>query len=189
MLAHKYFDYHPSLYQARTVALCLTAFAGFLRYDELSNLLCLDVKFCPDYFLLFIEYRDGTWVPISSSNLITFPIRALKRYADLGEIVFDSDLPLFRGINGPNAKAKLRRSKLSYSRVRELVKEAFKDCIDSTLIGVHSLRAGGASEAANNGIPDRLFNRHGRWLSEKAKDGYVKDDPKERLSVTRSLGI
>ena len=91
--------------------------------------------------------------------------------------------------NGPNAKAKLRRSKLSYSRVRELVKEAFKDCIDSTLIGVHSLRAGDASAAANNGIPDRLFKRHGRWLSEKAKDGYVKDDLKERLSVTRSLEI
>ena len=139
MLAHKYFDCHPSLYQARTVALCLTAFAGFLRYDELSNLLCLDVKFYPDYFLLFIEssksdqYRDGAWVPISS-NLITCPLRALKRYADLGEIVFDSDLPSFRGINGPNAKAKLRRSKLSYSRVRELLKEAFKDCINSTLI-------------------------------------------------------
>ena len=194
MLAHKYFDYRPSLYQARTVAFCLTAFAGFLRYDELSNLLCLDVKFYPDHFLLFIEssksdqYRDGAWVPISSSNLITCPLRALKRYADLGEIVFDSDLPLFRGINGPNAKAKLR-SKLSYSRVRELVKEAFKDCIDSTLIGVHSLRAGGASAAANNGIPDRLFKRHGRWLSEKAKDGHVKDDLKERSSVTRSLGI
>ena len=73
-------------------------------------------------------------MPISSSNLITCPLRALKRYADLGEIVFDFDLPLFRGINGPNAKVKLRRSKLSYSRVRELVKEAFKDCIDSTLI-------------------------------------------------------
>ena len=113
----------------------------------------------------------------------------MKRYADLGEIVFDSDLPLFRGINGPNAKAKVRRSKLSYSRVRELVKEAFKDCIDWNLIGVHSLRAGGANAAANNGIPDRLFKRHGRWLSEKPKDGYVKDDLKECLSVTRSLGI
>ena len=41
MLAYKYFDYHLSLYQARTVAFCLSAFAGFLRYDELSDLLCL----------------------------------------------------------------------------------------------------------------------------------------------------
>ena len=98
-------------------------------------------------------------------------------------------MPLFRGINAPNAKSKLRRSKLSYTRVGELVKEAFKDSIDSSFIGVYSLRAGGASVAANSEIPDTLFKRHGRWLSEKAKNGYVKDDLKERLSVTRSLGI
>ena len=119
----------------------------------------MDVKFYPDYFLLFIESSetDQYWVPISHSNLITCPSRALERYADLGEIDFDSDLPLFRGINAPNAKSKLRRSKLSYSRVREFVKEAFKNSIDSSLICVHSLTAGGASAAANNGIPDRLL--------------------------------
>ena len=119
-------------------------FTGFLRYDELSNLLCLDIKFYLDYCLLLIElsktdqHRDGAWVAISRSTLITCPSRALKRYVYLGEIDFDSDLPLFRGINAPNAKSE---SKLSFSRVRELVKEAFKDSIDSSLIGVHSLRA------------------------------------------------
>ena len=122
-------------------------FAGFLRYVELSNLLCLDVKIYLNYYLLLIElsktdqYRDGAWVPISRSKLITCPSRALKRYVDLGEIDFDSDLPLFRGINAPNAKSELRGPELSYSRVRELVKEAFKDSIDSSLIGIHSLRA------------------------------------------------
>ena len=39
------------------------------------------------------------------------------------------------------------------------------------------------------GIADRLFKRHGRWASENAKDGYVKDDFNSRLSVTKSLGI
>ena len=32
--------HHLFLYHARTVALCLIAYAGFLRYDELSSLLC-----------------------------------------------------------------------------------------------------------------------------------------------------
>ena len=41
-------------------------------------------------------------------------------------------------------------------------------------MSLHSLRAGGATSAANVGIPDRLFKRHGRWASENAKDGYVK---------------
>ncbi|KAL5020676.1 hypothetical protein ScPMuIL_002241, partial [Solemya velum] len=52
-----------------------------------------------------------------------------------------------------------------------------------------NLRAGGASKAANAGIPDRLFKRHGRWRSETAKDGYVKDDFSKLLSVSQCLGL
>ena len=55
--------------------------------------------------------------------------------------------------------------------------------------GLHSLRSGGATAAANAGVPDRLFKRHGRWLSENAKDSYVKDKLEDRLSVTRNIGV
>ena len=41
--------------------------------------------------------------------------------------------------------------------------------------GLHSLRFGGATAATNAEVPDRMFKRHGRWLSENAKDGYIKD--------------
>ena len=54
---------------------------------------------------------------------------------------------------------------------------------------MHSLRAGGAMAAANAGVPDRLFKRHGRWKSESAKDGYVKDSVERRLEVSKQLGI
>ena len=62
--------HHPSLYHARTVALCLIAYAGLLRYDELSSLLCSDVTFRPGYIVIFIEssktnqYRNGAWLPL-----------------------------------------------------------------------------------------------------------------------------
>jgi len=39
--------------------------------------------------------------------------------------------------------------------------------------GHHSLRAGGAMAAANAGVPDQVFKKHGRWKSESAKDGYI----------------
>ena len=39
------------------------------------------------------------------------------------------------------------------------------------------------------GVADRLFKRHGRWRSETAKDGYVKDALETRLSVTKQLGV
>ena len=107
----------------------------------------------------------------------------------MGGIDFELDLPLFRGLSSVKAKTRMRKSKISYTRVRELVKEAFADSIVVNLIGVHSLRAGVASSAVNNGIPDRLFKRHGRWSSENAKDGYIKDRLEDRLSVSRNLGI
>ena len=55
--------------------------------------------------------------------------------------------------------------------------------------GLHSLRAGGTTAAANAKVPDWMFKRHGRWKSENAKDGYVKDDVRSRLEVSKSLGL
>ena len=52
-----------------------------------------------------------------------------------------------------------------------------------------SLRSGGATAAANAGVHDRLFKRHGRWRSETAKDGYVKDKLDALLSVSKSLHV
>ena len=58
---------------------------------------------------------------------------------------------------------------------------------DISAIFTHSLRSGGATAAANAGIPDRLFKRHGRWSSDSARVGYVKDS--SRLSVSKALGV
>ena len=43
--------------------------------------------------------------------------------------------------------------------------------------------------AANFGVPDRLFKKHGRWRLETAKDGYIKNCMKDRLSVSVNLGL
>ena len=68
--------------------------------------------------------------------------------------------------------------------------EAFKDTVpDISAIGTHSLGSGGDTAAATAGIPDRLFKRHGRWSSDSAKDGYVKDSLSTCLSVSKALGI
>ena len=57
---------------------------------------------------------------------------------------------------------------------------------DVKQFGLHSLRAGGATAAANAGVADRLFKRHGRWRSESAKD---KDSVASLMSVTKSLDL
>ena len=74
--------------------------------------------------------------------------------------------------------------------MRELILEKLSAIgLDSRKFGLHSLRSGGASAAANAGVPDRMFKRHGRWRSENAKDGYVKDSFQERLLVSQKLGL
>lgn len=56
--------------------------------------------------------------------------------------------------------------------------------LDSTRFGLHFLRFGGCTAAANYGDQDRLFQRHGRWRTEKAKDRYTKDCVQNLLSVS-----
>ena len=98
---------------------------------------------------------------------------------------------LFRGIVTTRTGEKLCPSGgLSYSTLRELFKKKLSELgYSSEEFGLHSLRAGGASAAANAGVPDRLFKKHGRWKSENAKDGYIEDSLDARLSVFRQIGL
>ena len=178
-----------SLYGLRTVALCLIGFTGFFRFSELCGIRACDVKLFPSYISIFLEtsktdqLREGSWVPISRTGRKTCPVKALERYFTTAEIGLEEELPLFRAIAAPNSSSKVRRQGINYTRARELVKEAFDGITDTSSIGLHSLRAGGATAAANVGVPDRLFKRHGRWSSESAKDGYIEDNLNSLLSV------
>lgn len=90
------------------------------------------------------------------------------------------------------ASFKLRHTNkpLSYTRTREIILSALEDIgLDKKKFGLHSLRSGGATAAAAAGVNDRIFKKHGRWKSETAKDGYVREKLSEKLSVSSNLGI
>jgi len=54
---------------------------------------------------------------------------------------------------------------------------------------IHSPRAGGATAAANAGVPDRLFKRHDIWHSENAKDSYIKGNLEAKLKVSKNARV
>ena len=145
----------------------MIGFAGFLRFNEIANLKESDVQVFDEHMELFIEssktdqYRDGAWVTITRSGFTTCPVQMLERYSKLGGIGGSPDMLLFRGIVHTKSGEQLRK-KGSY-RVRELVLQKLAALgLDPKRFGLHSLRSGGASAAANAGVPDRLFKRHAR---------------------------
>ena len=187
----------PSLSDVRLAAGVLVSFAAFLRFDELAKLRCCDVRFSEQSMTLHImssktdQFRQGDSVLVARTRSSTCPVAMMERYMFMAEIKPASSLSLFRGIVNTKNDQRLRQSgSLSYSRMRELFLVKLTALgFDAKQFGLHSLRAGGASAAANAGIPDRLFKRHGRWKSETAKDGYVKDTVADLMSVSESLKL
>ena len=177
--------------------MCLLAFAGFLRCEELLKLVCADVEFNQEGLVLSIkssktdQFREGASLVVARTGASTCPVEMMERYFRMGRLSVGSHDRVFRAVVRTKEGERLRKSGgLSYSRLRELLLEKISQLgMDPQLFGMHSLRAGGATAAANAGVPDRLFKRHGRWRSESAKDGYVKDSVEKRLSVSKNLGI
>ncbi|XP_076080334.1 uncharacterized protein LOC143051258 [Mytilus galloprovincialis] len=179
--------------------MCLISHAGFLRFSEMVNLKRSDLNFTDIHVSLLIQksktdhYREGTQVLIAKTDTQTCPVSMLEKYLLLSNIDAPSSDYIFRSIYlcKKSKSYKLRGLKpLSYTRVREIILSALESIgLDKSKFGLHSLRSGGATAAASDGIHDRLFKKHGRWASDKAKDGYVRENIKEKLTVSKSLGI
>ena len=115
--------------------------------------------------------------------------RHLKDYLRLVNIDISSSQYIFRAISkGKKSRLRRKNKSISYTTIRQNLSNVIKAVgLNWKDYGLHSLRAGGASLAANKGIPDRLFKRHGRWKSDRATDGYVEDNLKMLLSLSKNL--
>jgi hypothetical protein len=56
-------------------------------------------------------------------------------------------------------------------------------------IGLHSLRSGGASQAAAAGVDEESIRRHGSWRSLTSHLNYIQESQSSLLKVSRSLDI
>ena len=129
---------------------------------------------------------------LAKTGYVSCPFNLLRRYVSAAKLDLLSSLPFFRSLyfHKATSTCSLPTKGMSYSRTREIVLQAFAELdYPKNLFGLHSLRARGASAAANAGVSDRLFKRHGRWKTDQAKDGYIKDKLESLLSVSKSLHI
>ena len=195
-LCNKHKD-SSDLLVVRDLTMILLSFAGFLRFDEVSSLICKNVKLFDDYILLYIEksktdqYRNGNEVLISKGDTSACPLDMFRRYMLLSGIVLKSDFYLFRPIFRSKSTCKLiyKNKKLSYTAAMESILSRLKSVSKDLNLGLHSMRAGGATVIANSDVNERCWKRHGRWKSDSSKDGYVVDSVQKRLEVSKHLGL
>ena len=136
---------------------------GFLRFSELSNLKGGDFILHNAHMSIFTEksktdiYRKGHWLHLAKLNSNLCPLDLTKRYFVLAGIDKQCDKYIFRGIENTKNGQKLRKidKPLSYTTVRGHVLDLLANIgLDPKKFGLHSLRSGGASAAANHGVND-----------------------------------
>lgn len=181
----------------RNLVMILFGFAGFLRFDEISSLKCNNIFVEDEYLKLCIEkskndqLRQGNEVLLAKGVTCACPYSMFLRYVSAANInLLSSDFifkPVFRSKGVANL---IKKNKpISYTAAKENIVNMLKTVAPNLNIGIHSLRSGGASVAANSDVNDRCLQRHGRWKSVSSKNMYIKDSVVKRLQVSKKLGL
>lgn len=161
---------------ARDVSMLLIGWWGALRADDLARLEWAHIEFHPEGIALNIPTSKTTWAVLALArrpdNLLVCPMLNLASVAkadgrrDDRVFGFDSAGSCARRITTLFRRASVPRGYTS-----------------------HSLRAGFATEASAQGVPDLMVQRHGRWLSAGQHAEYVRDGrlwldtPTSRIAV------
>ena len=184
--------------ELRNVTMYVLSFAGFFRFDDVSRIRRSDISFREGFMVVKVlkskndQLRKGDEVVISQLSSSACPVELLKRYLAMFKIPPDSKDFIFKPISKGKGFCKLVApdKPISYSTIRgAFCRDLLSLGVEPSKFGLHSLRSGGATMAANNGVNDRVFQRHGRWKSVQAKDTYVDDNLEQRLEVSRFLGL
>ena len=144
---------------------------GFLRFSEVVKLRRCDIIINNTLLSIFIEksktdvYREGSWVYFTKLDAALCPTELVSEYIKKGNIRGNCQKYIFKGVITTKSHSKLRTcdKHISYTCVRENVIEGLKNIgAETKSFGLHSLRAGGATAAANLGVNYILFEKHGR---------------------------
>lgn len=96
--------------------------------------------------------------------------------------------PLFSAVTVRDGVSTYGDTPASYQYLRKGVLDAFAAVgLSSLQFGLHSLRSGGATLAANQGISERLWMEHGGWRSQRSAFGYVKTSVEAKACVTKAM--
>lgn len=177
----------------------MVAFAGFLRYNDITQILVKDVKFCDTHAELFLsqrkndQYRQGNVVLIAKGAVTACcPVALLQRL--VSSYGLQPGAPLFQGFDGRRGGGnRFTGQVITYSQLHNHVCTHWAKVLGISvqkckeLYGLHSLRSGGATAVKDN-VCERLFQAHGGWRDRRAMMVYLADDAATKLTVTTAMG-
>ena len=175
----------------RDRALLLIGFAGAFRRSELVALDVDDITETDDGLHIAVRRSksdqegagDVVGVPYGS-HPPTCPVRAWRAWLEVSGI---TDGPAFRGITRHGT---ISDTRLTARAVADVVKARAKAAgLDATTFAAHSLRAGFATEAFGQGVPEFSVMRHGRWKSASSMRGYIREGSLWSDNAAAKLGL
>ena len=99
-----------------------------------------------------------------------------------------TDVNFVKSLNKCKVSNKLKP--LPYTRARKILLSSLNEIgFDSSIYALHSLRSGGVTAAANNNVSVRLLKIHGRWVTDKAKDSYIKTNLEHKILFSMYFGL
>jgi integrase len=175
----------------RDRALFLVGFAGAFRRSELARMDVRDFKFTADGVVVDVPVsktdQEGAGrkvgLPFGESPE-TCPVLALRRWLTEGKI---SAGPVFRKVGryGHVSKRGLNRDSIGAMLKRAAARAGMR----VEPLGGHSLRAGHVTQAAMNGVRERVIMRQTGHRSTETLRRYIRIGDMFRENAARGLGI
>lgn len=180
-----------SLIGLRDRALCLLGFAGALRRSELVALDVSDLEFQRDGIIVTLRRsktdQEGAGmtrgVPFGG-NPETCPVRAVRDWLDHSA---STSGPVFRAISKGGRLGPTRLSDRAVSLI--LKRRAAAAGLDADRISGHSLRAGFATQAAENEVPEAEIQRQTGHRSIAVLRSYVRHGTIFTRNAAARLGL
>ena len=176
----------------RDKALYLVSFAGMLRREDSAALLVEGLQFTPEGLLLTLDHgktdqesRGREIAIVPGVDPATCPLRALRDWLDAAKI---STGPVFRGIDqkGRVSVSGLHRDSIGYILKRAAARAGF----GVKNIAGHSLRSGGITTAAGNGVPEYIIRRQSHHSpSSKSFHRYIRLAERFQKNASSGLGL